>query len=63
MPPKEKVMHIMQNKDYNVITHLATFIYIIIDKTFSHPGWNMSIKLYYGTAVQNPPDIYIIILL
>ena len=25
MPPKEKVIYIMQNKDYNVINHLAVF--------------------------------------
>ena len=27
MPPKEKVIYIMQNKDYDVINKLAAFIY------------------------------------
>ena len=51
MPPKERVIYIMQNKDYYVINNVAAFIYrsllLVIVKTFSHPGWNMSIKLYY----------------
>ena len=27
MPPKEKVIYILQNKDYNVMNHLAALIY------------------------------------
>ena len=46
MLPKEKVIYIMQNKDFVVINNFAAFIYrsLLLVKTFSHPGCNMSLK-------------------